>query len=538
MFLILGKSNIFSSVKTYNSAGASLNGLIGDTSRNESRDDETYEVSKSASVVAPTHDLNQIEEEERFDPYQKEPDITKPSSVDTGLNEMNENRLKRQKGMRRKKTRSSQYIDQDELEPLHIPVKQAEVPVEPSVVVLRAKGSKFGEQNTDTSNSCTITNDQCRSDPERLSVSDNKLQVGELTENLKRTHGRRNMNTTLKSVLSESSVVDPDSQRRIHDGPKSAENVNEDHPASNLRRKNNQESVDIEQKDEIDQMFENICSQSNKWESDIAEFQQNAQEEDSWRTISADTTPFSSSQASRGREHTREQAQLILQHFLGLQSLRNVPNSETEQLVRDVMRIQSESRREQSARQELPSTSSFDLRPEPGTSRTRSFSSASNTAELIQSIHIDGRSQQTNTANLSQSICRSSRPMSGNSGNEEASSRNCQKWPGFAESYPQAVFPYYEIGASKMRLYYTPRQLNELMHEAKSLTEVFVSCFTAAVVAALTSLTGNSLRPLPIFGGAENSPLFGGISYLLLFFIGASAQYSVIKAPVPDTGKD
>ena len=36
-------------------------------------------------------------------------------------------------------------------------------------------------------------------------------------------------------------------------------------------------------------------------------------------------------------------------------------------------------------------------------------------------------------------------------------------------------------------------------------------------------------------GGPAGSSLFGGVSYLILFIIGASAQYSVIKAPVPDT---
>ena len=239
------------------SVGASMNGLTGD------QDDDmmlAFDVSKSASVVVNSanqtgHDLNQIQEEINFDPDVKTtPVISKPSSVDTGLNEIS--RLQRKKGIRRKKTRSSQSIDHDhddeELAPLHIPEPApASNPVlEPAVVILRKPKNSFepNNGNGDTSNSCTIRKDQtqCRSDPERLSVSDNKLQVGELTENLKRTHGRRNMNRTLKSVLSESSVVDPDSSRRMmntqstSDGPKSAENVNnepsrDDHE-SNLRK--------------------------------------------------------------------------------------------------------------------------------------------------------------------------------------------------------------------------------------------------------------------------------------------------------------
>ena len=97
-----------------------------------------FDVSKSASVVVNSaqmvgNDLNQIQEETRFDPDDKELVISKPSSVDTGLNEIS--RLQRKKGIRRKKTRSSQSIDRDEeLAPLHIP----EPPVlEPAVVILR-----------------------------------------------------------------------------------------------------------------------------------------------------------------------------------------------------------------------------------------------------------------------------------------------------------------------------------------------------------------------------------------------------------------
>lgn len=455
-------------------------------------------MSKSASVVVTTqtHDLNQIEEEQRFDPDEKEPVISKPSSVDTGLHEIS--RLKRKKGMRRKKTRSSQSINPDELQPLHLPEPQTEPvsdePVEPSVVILRPKEPKF-EQNQDTSNSCTIRKDQCRSDPERLSVSDNKLQVGELTENLKRTHGRRNMNRTLKSVLSESSVVDPDSQRRIHsDGPKSAENVNDDHPESNLRAKSSNQD---EQKDELflEQMIE-------KWETDIDQMKHLTEhkedlEDDSWKTISADTTPFSSSQASRGRQEQQARDQIV-QSFLRLAQMNeNMESSSTgelnpvEQLVRDVLRSNVESRRNQSLRHYMPNSSS-----RPGTSRTRSFSSTSNTAELIQSIVID--EQHTNTANLSQSICRSSRPMSGNSAAEEdAVNQVNQALNGtffssyFQECYPQAEHAYYEIELckAKFRLYYTPRQLTELMHEVKCLSEVFVSSIMAALVAGMTALT-------------------------------------------------
>ena len=58
------------------------------------------------------------------------------------------------------------------------------------------------------------------------------MQAGELTENLKRTQGRsHHLNRTLKSVLSESSVADPSlggtRMAANQDGPKSAENVNE-----------------------------------------------------------------------------------------------------------------------------------------------------------------------------------------------------------------------------------------------------------------------------------------------------------------------
>ena len=87
----------------------------------------------------------------------------------------------------------------------------------------------------------------------------------------------------------------------------------------------------------------------------------------------------------------------------------------------------------------------------------------------------------------------------------------------------------------KCRLYYTPRQLNELTHETKSLGEVFAASLTAAIVAAMVAWVGACQRPVAILGASRGAPLFGGITYLLLFVIGASAQYAVIKSPVPDT---
>ena len=61
----------------------------------------------------------------------------------------------------------------------------------------------------------------------------------------------------------------------------------------------------------------------------------------------------------------------------------------------------------------------------------------------------------------------------------------------FQECYPQAEHSYYEIELckAKFRLYYTPRQLTELMHEVKCLSEVFVSSIMAALVAGMTALT-------------------------------------------------
>ena len=66
------------------------------------------------------------------------------------------------------------------------------------------------------------------------------MQAGELTENLKRTQGRsHHLNRTLKSVLSESSVADPSlggtRMAANQDGPKSAENVNEQELVSTVR---------------------------------------------------------------------------------------------------------------------------------------------------------------------------------------------------------------------------------------------------------------------------------------------------------------
>ena len=119
-------------------------------------------------------------------------------------------------------------------------------------------------------------------------------------------------------------------------------------------------SSNNEHKDEmlLEQMFE-------KWESDIdqirnmattnttnsAESRPENDEDDSWKTISADTTPFSSSQASRGREQARDQ---FVSQFLRLAQMneQNEPNQASasanglaselnpvEQLVRDVLRL-------------------------------------------------------------------------------------------------------------------------------------------------------------------------------------------------------
>ena len=238
-------------------------------------------------------DLNQIDENDelRLDKSENIPDetetennpnfdetiISKPSSVDTGLNEIR--RLERKKAIRGKSKSTSSHSrldklksDPSELEPLttgsemevvsggpEFPI--ASDPVEPNVVVLRNRSTRKTTNQSvftpsvrprghvqDTSTSCTIRKDSnhCQSDPERLSVSDNKLQAGELTENLKRTQGRcHHLNRTLKSVLSESSVADPslggNRMAANQDGPKSAENVNEQEKGS--RHKQNKDRV-------------------------------------------------------------------------------------------------------------------------------------------------------------------------------------------------------------------------------------------------------------------------------------------------------
>lgn len=87
---------------------------------------------------------------------------------------------------------------------------------------------KKGKNEENTSASCTIRKEACTSDPERLSVSDNKLQVGELTGELRVARHYHHLNR-LKSVLSESSVVDEfvmkSALKSDIDSPKSAENV-------------------------------------------------------------------------------------------------------------------------------------------------------------------------------------------------------------------------------------------------------------------------------------------------------------------------
>ena len=229
-------------------------------------------------------DLNQIDENDelRLDKTENNPNfdetiISKPSSVDTGLNEIR--RLERKKAIRGKSKSTSSHSrldklksDPSELEPLTTGSEMEVVsggpefpissdPVEPNVVVLRNRSTRKTTNQSvftpsvrprghvqDTSTSCTIRKDSnhCQSDPERLSVSDNKLQAGELTENLKRTQGRcHHLNRTLKSVLSESSVADPslggNRMAANQDGPKSAENVNEQEKGS--RHKQNKDRV-------------------------------------------------------------------------------------------------------------------------------------------------------------------------------------------------------------------------------------------------------------------------------------------------------
>ena len=41
-------------------------------------------------------------------------------------------------------------------------------------------------------------------------------------------------------------------------------------------------------------------------------------------------------------------------------------------------------------------------------------------------------------------------------------------------------------------------------------------------------------RPVNIFGNPAGSLIFGGFWFVYLFFVGASAIYSLIKSPVPD----
>ena len=62
----------------------------------------------------------------------------------------------------------------------------------------------------------------------------------------------------------------------------------------------------------------------------------------------------------------------------------------------------------------------------------------------------------------------------------------------------------------------------------------FSAALTAGVISFVISNLSYMRRPVNIFGNPAGSLIFGGFWFVYLFFVGASAIYSLIKSPVPD----
>ena len=61
----------------------------------------------------------------------------------------------------------------------------------------------------------------------------------------------------------------------------------------------------------------------------------------------------------------------------------------------------------------------------------------------------------------------------------------------FRDKIQQQKFTYYEVtvlGSNPIRLFYTPLQLNDLMHETNSIFEIILACSTAFTLCFLITM--------------------------------------------------
>ena len=103
----------------------------------------------------------------------------------------------------------------------------------------------------------------------------------------------------------------------------------------------------------------------------------------------------------------------------------------------------------------------------------------------------------------------------------------------FQKKIKKQKFKFYDVklGGLATKLFYTPLDLNDLMHETKSKVEMALAPLVAGLVAFSATQLSYTRRPMDIFGNGADSFLF---DRYILFLISAAAQYALIKSPVPD----
>lgn len=444
--------------------------------------------------------------------FERKPNISRPGSVDYGINcEANEKRSK----LKSKMESQSEPEDKDgsniEIEAL---LKQQKEPIEASARVIcrqrpmRKSIRRHQQPNVMTSASCTIRKETSGSDPERLSVSDAKLQAGEMLPNLSRYNGRaRGRLNTLKSVLSESSVVDVTNYETDKiESPKSAEDLSEEiHSILRAKRSQDQSEGTLEPWN-----FSRIEESATKTES-----------------VSSNGTSKRSNSPLQQVTTTSSRGQMVGSEMtLNMEGLGSNRSSSTR------------SRRTFTSRTDTPTPFQVGLFNFGLRSSNRGLGLGPPNLDLPEGYQESPSNPGIQMFNRNQLVERMS--VTGTTLQRmERIRRNQRKQKYdveqiFVKKFPRRKWPFYSLnlfGSFPVKLFYTKQDLSDLVDVSSNIGNVFLTTVTCGVISIVTSKLLLLERPISLLGYAKGSAVF---SDSLLFLVAASCQYSTIKSPVPD----
>lgn len=509
--------------------------------------------------------------------FERKPKISRPGSVDYGINKETPAKIAK----RCKMESQSEPEDQDhfrvklEIEPLLLdsgtnesgisrrttPVEN--VPIEASTKVIhrqrpsrksvRRHGAPRTQRNTQqntqvvTSASCTIRNETTGSDPERLSVSDAKLQVGEMIPNLSNNrpyNGRRGRLNTLKSVLSESSVVDVTNyENEKIDSPKSAEDVSEEVCNILRAKRKNQEHNESEAG----------SSTQEGWQSSIQRIEGGSPFLNKADSLSSSTgtnkrpdSPIVPMGSSREMMSSRNQ---IIGSQMTLDGLDQRSNRSSSLRSRRTFGTATApgSRSETPIPFQVQGLFNFGLRHSQRSAAeaappnlalpegfTESPLSQMQTSEIMQMLNRAERSHSSYSA-------LERHPLTTGTANHRVLRHRERKVKYdqkkiFVKKFARKKWTYYKFNlcglpALPVKVFYTKQDLSNLLDISASFSNVLISAVTCGLISLLAGYLLTLQRPAAIFGYSENSFLF---NKWIVYLVAATCQYSTIKSPIPD----